>query len=188
VSIRHFALVAAAAVTLSSLAPAPALSRMWKATPDAIAREYATINDARPGGELILLIWFVPRMVQSNISGADIIVKMLQKYVVVMAVHGRLDKTTGTMSFDDINELEARNQSGKPLAPVEKNDLPPTNTGMLAAMETMFRQSAGAMGRGMKMFVFDGADTESCKPGRLSVLLANETYTWDTPFPGCQQN
>ena len=38
---------------LSAVAVSTASSRNWKATPDAIARDYATINDARPGGELI---------------------------------------------------------------------------------------------------------------------------------------
>src|SRR5258708_36851751 len=94
-TIRYLAFVAAAAVAVSSLAPAPALSRMWKATPEAIARDYATINDTRPGGELILLFWFVPRMVQPNIAGGDVAVAMLQKYVVEMAGHGHLDTLPG---------------------------------------------------------------------------------------------
>ena len=63
---RHSALVAAAAVTLFALAPNHCLSREWKATPEALAREYATINDSRPGGELILLLWFVPEMAPAN--------------------------------------------------------------------------------------------------------------------------
>jgi hypothetical protein len=40
----------------------------------------------------------------------------------------------------------------------------------------------------MKLFVFDGAGIDSCSKGRLSIPLADETYTWDTPFPSCQQN
>jgi hypothetical protein len=43
-----------------------AACREWKATPEALAREYATINDSRPGGELILLLWFVPEMAPAN--------------------------------------------------------------------------------------------------------------------------
>ena len=78
---------------------------------------------------------------------------MVQKYVLMVAVHGHLDKTTGIMSFDEIENLEVKDQSGKSLTPVVKADLPPTNTAMLAALEAMFRQSIGAMGKGMKMFV-----------------------------------
>jgi hypothetical protein len=188
VSTKHLALIAAAAATLSALTPAPALCRSWKATPEAIARDYAVINDTRPGGDLVLLMWFVPRMVQANTPGGDVAAAMLQKYVVLVAVRGRLDKTTGTVSFDDVASLEARDQSGKPLTPVARDDLPPTNAGMLVALEGVFRQSIGAMGKGMKMFVFEGAGVDSCKKGKLSVPLASETYTWDTPFPGCDQH
>jgi hypothetical protein len=163
----------------------PASSRQWKATPDAIARDYATITDARPNGELILLMWIVPHMMQPSATGAVAAMAMVQKYVVLVAVHGHLDKASGIMSYDDIDALDVKDQSGKPLTSIARGDLPPTNTAMLAALEAMFRQSIGAMGKGMKMFVFDGANVDSCRRGQLSVPLANETYTWDTPFPGC---
>jgi len=39
----------------------------------------------------------------------------------------------------------------------------------------------------MKMFVFESGAIDSCKKGQLAVPLAGETYTWDTPFPGCEQ-
>jgi hypothetical protein len=176
-----------AAVLLVSQGLSPASARQWRATPDAIARDYATITDTRPNGELIMLLWIVPRMVQPNSPGATAAVAMVQKYVLVVAVHGHLDKTTGIMSFEDIDALDVRDQGGKALTPVARNDLPPTNTAMLAALEAMFRQSIGAMGKGMKMFVFEGGAIDSCKKGQLAVPLAGETYTWDTPFPGCEQ-
>jgi hypothetical protein len=52
-------------------------------------------------------------------------------------------------------------------------------------MEAMFRQSLGTFGQGMKVFVFDAAGVTSCKPGGLTVPFADETYTWQTPIPGC---
>jgi len=184
---RLVASIVVAAVLLSLFGLRPVSARQWRATPDAIARDYATITDTRPNGELIMLMWILPRMVLPNSPGAAAATAMVQKYVLMVAVHGHLDKTTGIMSFDEIENLEIKDQSGKSLTPVVKADLPPTNTAMLAALEAMFRQSIGAMGKGMKMFVFDGANVDSCKKGQLSVPLANETYTWDTPFPGCDQ-
>jgi hypothetical protein len=185
--LRNVASVVAAAALLLLSELYSVSARQWRATPDAIARDYATITDTRPNGELIMLMWIVPRMVLPNSPGAAAAITMVQKYVLVVAVHGHLEKTTGIMTFDDIDSLEVRDQAGKPLTPVAKGDLPPTNTAMLAALEAMFRQSIGAMGKGMKMFVFDGANIDSCKKGQLSVPLASETYTWDTPFPGCDQ-
>lgn len=172
---------------LSLVAVSTASSRNWKATPDAIARDYATINDARPGGELVLLMWFVPTMVRADMSGAASLMDTLQKYVVVMAVHGRLDKASGTFSFDDIDTLQATDQAGRPLNLLARSDMPPAPTAVLAAVEAMFRQSLGAMGKGAKMFVFDAADVDSCKKGEMSIPFAAETYTWDTPFPSCPQ-
>jgi hypothetical protein len=170
---------------LSVVAVSAASSRNWKATPDAIARDYATINDARPGGELILLMWFVPTMVRTDMSGAANLMATLQKYVVVMAVHGRLDKASGAFSFDDIDTLQARDQAGRPLNLLAGSAMPPAPTAVLAAVESMFRQSLGAMGKGMKMFVFEAGDVDSCKKGGMSIPYAGETYTWDTPFPSC---
>jgi len=57
-----------------------------------MARDYATINDTRAGGEVILLMWFVPQMAPPSSTGADIGAAMLQRYVVIMAVHGHLEK------------------------------------------------------------------------------------------------
>jgi hypothetical protein len=185
--LRNVASVVAAAALLVVSGLSPVSARQWRATPDAIARDYATITDTRPNGELIMLMWIVPRMVLPNSPGAAAAITMVQKYVLVVAVHGHLDKATGIMTFDDIESLEVRDQAGKALTPVTKNDLPPTNTAMLAALEAMFRQSIGAMGKGMKMFVFESGNIDSCKKGQLSVPLASETYTWDTPFPGCDQ-
>lgn len=175
------------AAVISVFAVSTASSRMWKATPDAIARDYATINDTRAGGEVVLLMWFVPTMVRPDMSGAPNLIAMLQKYVVIMAVHGHLDKASGSLSFDDIDTLEARDQAGKPLDLLARNVMPPAPTAVLAAIETMFRQSLGAMGKGMKMFVFDAGDVDSCKKGKMSIPFAAETYTWDTPFPSCPQ-
>jgi hypothetical protein len=185
--LRNVASVVAAAALLLVSGLSPVSARQWRATPDAIARDYATITDTRPNGELIMLMWIVPRMVLPNSPGAAAAITMVQKYVLVVAVHGHLDKATGIMTFDDIESLEVRDQAGKALTPATKNDLPPTNTAMLAALEAMFRQSIGAMGKGMKMFVFESGNIDSCKKGQLSVPLASETYTWDTPFPGCDQ-
>jgi hypothetical protein len=177
----NFLLITATAATLISLLLSPALSREWKATPAALVRDYATIVDVRPDGEMIVLLWFVPQLVPSN-PGAQAVSSMAQKYVLLEAVHRRLD-ATGKPSFEELNALNARDQDGVALKLVERDSLPPTYVAMIAAMEATFRQSNGA---GAKLFAFDAAGMDACQKGRLSVSLANEIYTWDTPFPGCQ--
>src|SRR5215471_9158508 len=91
---------AAAAAMLFLLGASPALCRQWKATPEALTGDYAAINDQRPGGELVVAMWFVPQFVPANSAGADVAKAMLQKYVVIVAAHGRVQSATGTMSFE----------------------------------------------------------------------------------------
>jgi hypothetical protein len=185
---RKSALIPAIAVALSLLWWSPALPRQWKATTDALARDYASITDVRPGGDIVVLMWFVPPMVSPNSPGAPQITAMMQKYVLVMAAHGHVDKTTGSVSFEDVDALEAKDQAGKALVSIPRTDLVPTTFAVVGAVEAMFRQSLGLMGKGTKMFVFEAGNVDACKKGQLSVPLANETYTWSTPVPGCAQN
>lgn len=183
--IKRFFLTGLLVAVVSIPGFSSASARIWKATREAKARDYATINDTRADGSVILLLWFVPQLVKPDITGAAILSAMLRKYVVMLAVQGHLDKPTGLVTFDDLKTLEASDQAGKPLTLVARTDLPPTTVSMLAGLEALFRRSFGAMGKGMKMFVFESGDVNSCKSGKLSVPLAGETYTWDTPIPGC---
>lgn len=183
--IKRITYVGMLAALLSIGCFSTASSRIWKATPQALARDYALINDTRPDGEAVFLGWFVPGMIQPNTPGAAITIANLQTYVVLVVVHGHLNKTTGSLSFEDVPALEARDQTGKPLTLVVRDTLPPTTAGIVVSIDTMFRQSLGALGKGMKLFVFDAGDVNSCKRGSLSVPLAGDTYTWDTPIPGC---
>jgi hypothetical protein len=164
----------------------PASSRTWKTTPDQIAQDYLTINDTRPGGEVVLLIWFASPMIRPGLSGGPGLALVLDKYVAITAVHGHLDKASGTVSFDDFNLLQANDQDGKSLTMVPRDKLPPTVAGVVTVLEGLYHQAAGAMGQGMKMFIFEAGSIGVCKPGRLSVPFAGETYTWNTPIPGCR--
>ena len=76
---RLVASIVVAAVLLSLFGLRPVSARQWRATPDAIARDYATITDTRPNGELIMLMWIVPRMVLPNSPGAAAATAMVQK-------------------------------------------------------------------------------------------------------------
>ena len=172
-------------VTFACIILTPAGARVWKATPDAIARDYAMIQDVRGKGDLVILIWFVPALVPPSTNGAAAAAAALDKYVVIAVVHAHQDQVIGMMSFEEINTLEARDRNGNPLTLVPKESLPPILVGMMAAMEMSFRQSLGAMGKGMKLFLFDAGAVHSCTKGGLTVPFASETYTWDTPIPGC---
>jgi len=167
---------------LSCIAFSPASSRIWKATPNAIAGDYANIQDNRVKGEAVVLRWIAPPTLPAE--GSPVFKAVLERYVVILAFHGKF-QSSGEASFDDIDTLEARDQSDKPLKFVSSDTLTPAAAGALTAMEAVIRQSLGAMGKAMKTFVFDAGAVRSCEKGGLSVLFAGETYTWETPFPGC---
>jgi hypothetical protein len=158
-----------------------ASSRPWKATPNQIASEYAQINDAKSASDFVNIRWWAPPTVVAGTPLAAI----LEKYVVVSVVHFHVNQPGATMSFDDIASLEARDDGGKPLAPIPRNELPPTAIGLLSAFEAAFRQSLGRLGDGMKFFTFDAGAVRACEKGGISIPFAGDTYTWETPFPGC---
>ena len=163
----------------------PASSRTWKSTPDKLAVEYAVISDTRPSGDLVLLMWFAPPIVRPDAPNAAQVRALLDEYIFLAAAHGHLDRATGTISFENIDTLEARDAAGKPLASVERSSMAPTTVGAVAIIERLFQQAFGAMGRGMKMFVFKPDDVHACEKGELSVPFVDENYTWETPIPGC---
>jgi hypothetical protein len=158
-----------------------ASSRPWKATPSQIAGEYAQINHAKSSADFVNLRWWASPTVMSGTPLAAI----LEKYIVVSVVHFHINQPGGTMSFDDIDTLEVRDGGNEPLTLVPRDKLSPVAIGVLAGFEAAFRQSLGRLGDGMKFFTFDAGAVRACEKGAISIPLAGETYTWETPFPGC---
>jgi hypothetical protein len=156
-----------------------ASSRPWKPTPVQIADDYSVINHRKSNTETVNIKWWAPPTL-----GPGPITGLLEKYVVISVVHFHISQTA-TFSFDDVGALEARDSSGKPLTLVPRNELPPMFIGFLSTLEAGFRQSLGRLGDGTKFFVFDAGTVRACEKGGVSVPLSGETYTWETPFPGC---
>ena len=157
----------------------PASSRVWKATPIQIAADYSLINHSKSSTETVNINWWAaPTLSPGAITG------LLEKYVVISIVHFHVNPGA-TLAFDDIKTLEANDGSGKPLAPVSRNELPSVFISFLSTLEAGSRQSLGRLGDGTKFFIFDAGAVRACEDGRLSIPFAGETYTWDTPFPGC---
>jgi hypothetical protein len=132
-----------------------------------------------------MLMWFAPPTVAPEAPNAAQMRALIGKYVFIGLTHGHFDKTIGTVTFDETNTLEAKDGSGKPLVLVDRSSLPPATLGAVTVIERIFQQSFGAFGRGMKMFVFEAGDVNACEKGELAIPFAGETYTWETPFPGC---
>jgi hypothetical protein len=158
-----------------------ASSRPWRSTPIQMANDYATITDQRSNTETVVIRWSAPPTFMPGDRGVPI----YEKYVVVVLVHFHVALPGGVVSFDNVDTLEARDGSDKPLALVPTNALQPGAVGAIAGLEALLRQSFGRLGEGMKIFTFDAGAVRACDEGRLSIPYAGETYTWNTPFPGC---
>jgi hypothetical protein len=162
-----------------------ASSRLWKASPSQIAGDYGAINHNRGNGDFVTIMWLASPMAMPGSQIATV----FEKYVVVGVVHSHtnVNQPTAGIAFDDIKTLEVRDESGNVLTPVSENELPVANLGALAAYEAGYRRGFGPRGNGIKFFLFDAGTIRACEKGGISVPFDGETYTWETPFPGCSQ-
>ncbi len=173
-------------LALAALAstPSPALSRTWSPTPVNLAQDYAIISDNRGGGELVMVIWLAPPMFPQDAS-TQAARDMLDKYVVIGVAHAHI-ASDATASFDSVATLDVADASGKALTALSTGTMPPSVVGALAALQSAFGRSIGALGQGVHWFAFDGGAVHACAKGGLAVSFASVKYTYDTPIPGCQ--
>jgi hypothetical protein len=181
---------------LSCIAFSPASARVWPApAPNQIASDYAAIQHRKSTGDFVMINWVAAPTIAPSDHQAESAKAMLKKYVVIMVVHCHGDQTNRTLSCNEINTLAVNDRSSKPLTLVARDTLAPADLATLVSMETAISQAFGLMGSffstmrtSMKLFVFDAGQVDACEKGELSVPFAGETYTWETPFPGCTKN
>jgi PDZ domain len=160
-----------------------ASSRPWKPTPTQIAADYASITHIKGNGDVVTIGWWASPTARPGTQ----LVALLENYVLISVIHSHqnLNQPAAGTSFDDIKTLEARGESGKALTIVPRDALPPASTGLLTAFEAGYRRGLGPRGNGVRFFLFDGGSVRACERGGISVPFDGETYTWETPFPGC---
>jgi hypothetical protein len=170
-------------VMFSSVVFSSSLSRQWKPTPVQLAGDYAAIAHNKSNTDFINIRWWAEPTVMPGTPLAE----LLHRYILISVVHFHVNPPVGTMTTDDIDTLEVRDSSGMPLTAIPRNALPPGAIATLTGFEASFRQSLGRLGEGTKFFIFDAGAVRACETGGISVPFAGETYTWETPFPGCSK-
>jgi len=160
-----------------------ASSRPWKPTSSQIAADYASIGHNRGNGNFVTIGWWA---VPTSRPGSQL-VAIFEKYVLISITHSHINlrEPAAGLHFDNIDTLEVRDESGNALTPVEQDALPPASIGLLATFEAGYRQGLGPRGKGTRFFLFNAGAVRACEKGGISVPYGGETYTWETPFPGC---
>ena len=167
-------------LALSWIAYAPLVhARPWKPAMTQLASDYATIVDERNLQDIRIIFWLAPPIMDPGRAA-----ELVDKYVVIGVARGHYS-SEGSVTFDPIDSLRVKDSGAKPLQRLTGENIPPAVAGTVATMESVFGQSLGAFGRGIHWFVFVGGTVHACGNGGISIPFAGETYTYDTPFPGC---
>lgn len=160
-------------VMLSGAVFSPAYSRQWKPTPVQMASDYSGIEHAKGKGDFVNIRWWAVPAVQPGTPLA----RLLEKFVVISVVHFHIQQSTGTVTFDDIATLAARDSNNMPLTLMSRSALAPAAIGAVTSFKASLRQSIGKLGDNTKFFIFDAGKVRACEKGGISVPYDGETYT-----------
>ena len=132
----------------------------------------------------MLLWWVVPEIFVPNANNMSML-NVLSHYVILGVAQGR-PGPNGAVAFENVPPLPIADQMSSNYLPIQDNALPAEVSQAIANLRALATQSQlGPIAQGMHWFVYQADTIHSCAPGRLSVSLADETYTYDTPIPGC---
>ncbi|MDB5734207.1 MAG: hypothetical protein JWN16_844 [Alphaproteobacteria bacterium] len=178
---RHsIAAVIATMIAAGALAM-PAAARLWKPTPQQQAQDYTVINHNKGNDGRVVMQWLA-----STTNSSAVMQQVLDKYVVISVVHSRTVPGGGT-SWDDVQGIAVTDSDGVALKEVPQDAVPPTLVGLFAQVDAMMRQ--GSQGKARTHWgVYEAGNAHACAKGKLSLTYDGETYTWDTPLPGCPKS
>ena len=168
---------ALAFVLLLLAVTAPASARLWKPTQQQQTVDYLTISNNQPG-ESIVMVWMASPLVL-----APTVKPLLDKYVVLSVAHTRRG-ADGTTSWDDIQGVQLSDGVGQALKEVTSDLIPPILVGMIASADATMRQTTQGKGK-VYWSVWEAGSVNACQRGKLVVSYNGESYSYDTPVPGC---
>jgi hypothetical protein len=179
-TLRSF-IPSALAVGLALTIAADVSARPWKPEGKAAAQDYTQIIHNKSNTEVIMIWWLVPQILPATPPGA---VELLDDHVIVGIADGHV-APNGAMTFAPIDHLSAADGSGHALKALSGTDMPATVSLLVTTLQAVLGKAAGAMGQGIRWFVFEGGAVHSCGLGALAIAYEGELYTYDTPIPGC---
>jgi hypothetical protein len=160
-----------------------ASARQWNATPEAKAQEYLKIIDQRPNNEIVLVVWLAPAMIK-NSAATKQLREVLEDYFLFGVTHVKVDNV-GQFTFKNVSSPRLKPFNGESEAPIDTQQLPPAISGMVTTIQKTFQKLLGPLGKGVKWYIFDGKQLQSCGEGGFWIPYANTNYEFRTPVPGC---
>ncbi len=177
---------ASATLSIAVLLGSSAMARQWNPDVHSQALDYSQIVHVKPNGEVALVWWVVPEIFTPNANN-QALVGVLSRYVVLGIADGR-PGSNGALAFENLPPVQIMDQMSRSYSPMPENALPADASQAIATLQGLAMQSPlGPFAQGMHWLVYQANTVHSCMPGKLSVPVAGETYTFDTPIPGCSK-
>jgi hypothetical protein len=155
----------------------PASARLWKPALQQQMMDYLTITHNR-GDSNVMLVWMASPWVTAPTDKA-----VLDKYVVLSIVHTRRG-ADGAPIWDDVQGVRLSDGAGQDLKEVPSDQILPILVGRIALSEATMRQTTQGKGK-VHWSVWEAGAVNACQRGKLVVAYAGESYSYDTPVPGC---
>lgn len=163
-----------------SAAAMPASARLWKPTPAQLALDYLTISHNKGPEGRVVIGWMASPSITS-----PIIKPLLDKYVVISVLHTR--QLPEGVTYDDVQGVQVTDGTGQPLKEVPGDAVPPALVGITASASASIRQTTQGKGK-IYWGIYEAGAINACRPGKLQIAYDGETYSYDTPLPGCDKN
>jgi hypothetical protein len=174
--------IAATAVAMAVvLGASPSWARLWKPTPQQLAADYLTLIHNKGSEGRVTVSW-----VAASAAIGVVFQQLMEKYVVISIVHARTEPD-GTTSWDDVQGVQVTDGNGQALKEVPLDEAAPAIAGFTASATAILRQNSQGKGK-VHWGIYQAGSVNACRPGKLLVSYDGETYSFDTPIPGCQKN
>lgn len=161
----------------------PASARPWKPTAHEKAQDYLQIEHNISETEAVIIIWMAPQFFDPATMD-DSMVQVFEQYALVAILHFSMDNLGQWTSIEPTDVALEISETAS-LAPLGASEIPPIVSSILQFLESSLAGGFGAVGQGIKTFVYDGTQVDSCGEGKLWVRYLEERYEYEMPLPGC---
>ena len=169
-----------AAILLATCLVSPSQARLWKPTAIQLAGDYVAIIHNKGAEGRVAVNW----VASPAISGA-VLQQAMDKYVLISIAHTRV-APGGVTSWDDVQGVQVTDGANQSLKEVTGDAIPPTLVGFIASADALARQATQGRSK-VHWGVYEAGNVNACQPGALRVSYDGETYSFDTPIPGCEK-